>query len=109
MLTMSVAQILQFSRPGSSIENKCVKPQQDGDADDYESFWNAYGKALKIDIKELRKKLEQPWIGSEEGFPLEWHFEKLTDSGFETAECFWRCDCDAIYGSIRWSDKCLET
>jgi SAM-dependent methyltransferase len=73
------------------------------DTDDWEGFWNAYGQALKVDIKELRRKFEQPWQGSEEGFPLEWHFEKLKESGFEAVDCFWRCDCDAIYGGVRQS------
>jgi SAM-dependent methyltransferase len=71
------------------------------DTDDWEGFWDAYGQALKVDMKEFRKKLEQPWQGSEEGFPLEWHFERLKESGFKAVDCYWRCDCDAIYGGIR--------
>jgi len=77
------------------------KKQGDSDADDWEGFWDAYGEALEIDIRELRKKFTEPWEGSEEGLPLEWHFEKLRKSGFEAIECFWRLDCDAIYGGIR--------
>jgi SAM-dependent methyltransferase len=75
--------------------------QENGKGDDWEGFWDAYGRALGIDIRELRRKLEEPWQGSEQGFPLEWHFEKLKASGFEAVDCFWRCDCDAIYGGIR--------
>lgn len=77
--------------------------RQRGDcgAGDWDGFWAAYGRALRIDIKEFRKKLTEPWQGSEEGLPLEWHFEKLRASGFEAVDCFWRCDCDAIYGGIR--------
>ena len=56
---------------------------------------------VRIDIKGFRGKLTGPWEGSEEGLPLEWHFEKLGASGFEAVDCFWRCDCDAIYGGIR--------
>jgi len=77
------------------------KQQKYRDADDWEGFWDAYGQALKIDIKKFRKKLEEPWEGSEEGLPLEWHFEKLKANGFEAVDCFWRYDCDAIYGGIR--------
>jgi SAM-dependent methyltransferase len=69
--------------------------------DDWDGFWDAYGQALKVDIKELRKELVEPWVGSEEGLPLEWHFEKLKASGFEGVDCFWRLDGDAIYGGIR--------
>ncbi|MHC4173012.1 MAG: class I SAM-dependent methyltransferase [Planctomycetota bacterium] len=78
-----------------------LKQEGDCGAEDWEAFWNAYGQALKIDIKEFRKKLTEPWEGSEEGLPLEWHFKKLKASGFEAVDCFWRCDCDAIYGGIR--------
>lgn len=70
-------------------------------ADDWEGFWKDYEQALQIDIQGLRGKLEQPWEGSERGFPLEWHFEKLRASGFEAIDCFWRCDCDAVFGGIR--------
>ena len=70
-------------------------------ADDWEGFWKDYGAALKIDIQELRGKLEQPWEGSEQGFPLQWHFEKLKVCGFNAIDCFWRCDCDAVFGGIR--------
>jgi len=77
--------------------------EQEGhcDADDWEGFWDEYGQALKIDIKKFRRKLTEPWEGAEEGLPLEWHFEKLKASGFEAVDCFWRCDCDAIYGGVR--------
>lgn len=77
------------------------KEQKSGRTDDWEGFWNAYGQALKIDIQGLRGKLEQPWEGSEQGLPLEWHFEKLRANGFEANDCFWRCDCDAVFGGIR--------
>jgi SAM-dependent methyltransferase len=77
------------------------KEQKCGRADDWEGFWKDYKQALKIDIKELRRKLEQPWEGSEKGLPLEWHFEKLRANGFEAIDCFWRCDCDAVFGGIR--------
>lgn len=80
---------------------KLLRKQGHRVADDWEGFWDAYGQALNIDIKEFRKKLTEPWQGSEEGLPLEWHFEKLRASGFEAVDCFWRCDCDAIYGGIR--------
>ena len=42
--------------------------------------------------------------GVEEGLPLAWHFDKLTESGFSSVDCFWRCDCDAIYGGISCRD-----
>jgi len=75
--------------------------QTDTDADNWQGFWEAYGRALNVDIGQLRKELTEPWKGSEEGLPLEWHFEKLKASGFEAVDCFWRLDCDAVYGGIR--------
>jgi SAM-dependent methyltransferase len=69
--------------------------------DDWDGFWKAYGKALKINVKDYRRNLMGPWVGSEQGLPLEWHFEQLKAVGFEAVDCFWRLDCDAIYGGIR--------
>lgn len=78
-----------------------LNQKKDDSADDWEGFWDAYGRALEMDIKEYRRKLTEPWEGSEEGLPLQWHFEKLTESGFKAVDCFWRCDCDAVFGGIR--------
>jgi hypothetical protein len=75
--------------------------RRDAGADDWEGFWEAYGRALNVDIRQLRKELTEPWEGSEEGLPLQWHFEKLKAGGFEAVDCFWRLDCDAVYGGIR--------
>jgi len=75
--------------------------QQGQDADDWDGFWQDYGKALGIDANEYRSKLTEPWEGSEQGLALEWHLERLRASGFEAVDCFWRLDCDAIYGGIR--------
>ena len=91
---------LSIQKGWEQNREKMLNQQRDDSADDWESFWDAYGRALKIDIKKYRRKLTEPWEGSEEGLPLQWHFEKLTESGFKAVDCFWRCDCDAIYGGI---------
>ena len=69
--------------------------------DDWDGFWQAYGRALKVDIGKFRKELMGSWVGSEQGQPLQWHFEKLEAGGFESIDCFWRLEFDAIYGGIR--------
>ncbi len=69
--------------------------------DDWDGFWRAYGKALKINIGKFRKQLMGKWVGTENGLPLQWHFEKLKEAGFGAIDCFWRLDYDAIYGGIR--------
>jgi len=69
--------------------------------DTWDGFWNDFGRALKINIKELRKNLTEPWQGSEIGLPLQWHFEKLEKCGFDCLDCFWRLDYDAVFGGIR--------
>jgi len=77
------------------------RQKADPAVDDWDGFWNEYGQALKMDIEQFRSAFTGPWEGSEQGMPLEWHFKKLKASGFEALDCFWRLDCDAIYGGIR--------
>ena len=81
--------------------DRILEQERDTRAEDWEGFWEAYGRALKIDINSLRWNVTGPWEGSEEGLTLDWHFEKLKASGFGAVDCFWRCDCDAVYGGIR--------
>jgi hypothetical protein len=120
-LSRFYSQLAQILRPGgiflnadhvgsadSSIQTAWEQSRQgvlrdeaDGGADDWDGFWDAYGQALNVDIKQVRKGLTEPWEGSEEGLPLMWHFEKLKTAGFEAVDCFWRLDCDAIYGGVR--------
>lgn len=75
--------------------------QEEGrkNADDWDEFWKAYGEALGIDFAAIKKSLLGEWHGIES--PLEWHFDKLRASGFSNLDCYWRCDCDAIYGGIK--------
>jgi SAM-dependent methyltransferase len=69
------------------------------DADDWNGFWDAYAQALDVDIASVQEEL----FGElkEIALPLAWHIDHLRSSGFVGADCFWRCDCDAIYGGIR--------
>jgi ubiquinone/menaquinone biosynthesis C-methylase UbiE len=80
---------------------RLARKYEKSSTDDWDGFWRAYGQALKVDIQKFRKKLIGHWVGSEQGMPLQWHFEKLRASGFEAIDCFWRLDYDAIYGGIR--------
>ncbi len=71
-------------------------------AEDWGTFWAAYGAALGIeDIPAYRQSLVPDWHGVEDGMPLAWHFDALRRAGFSTVECFWRCDADAICGGLR--------
>lgn len=81
--------------------NRYTRKYESSVSDDWDGFWRAYGKAIKVDIGKFRKELMGSWVGSEMGQPLEWHFEKLKASGFEAVDCFWRLEFDAIYGGIR--------
>jgi SAM-dependent methyltransferase len=70
--------------------------------EDWESFWEAYARALGLTgQRQISERVLGGWDGGvEEGLPLEWHFTELKASGFSHPECFWRCDCDAIYGAF---------
>jgi SAM-dependent methyltransferase len=78
-----------------------LEAKQDGE--DWDGFWEAYGQALGLSgQRRITERVLGGWEGGvEEGLPLEWHFAELTTSGFSHPECFWRCDCDAIYGAFR--------
>lgn len=70
-------------------------------ADDWNSFWNAYAQALGVNRDEIHQRLEATYEkGVEQGMSLPWHFHTLKASGFRLVDCFWRSDCDAIYGGI---------
>jgi len=74
----------------------------EGPVEDWNVFWEAYGQALGVNIAEIHRRMEgDDPFGPEEGMPLTWHLDTLRAQGFRLADCFWRCDCDAIYGGIR--------
>ncbi len=75
--------------------------QQTQSADDWDGFWQKFLSELGGDVRIERQKAIGQWEGCEEGIPLQWHFQKLAKCGFENIDCFWRCDCDTIYGAIK--------
>ncbi len=91
----------QIQKDWQTQRRRLARRYEKSSADDWDGFWHAYGQALKVDIKKFRRKLIGHWVGSEQGLPLQWHFEKLKAGGFEAIDCFWRLDYDAIYGGIR--------
>ncbi|MFB3895629.1 MAG: trans-aconitate 2-methyltransferase [bacterium] len=70
-----------------------------GTADDWDGFWKAYSAALGIDLAAIQKSILGEWHGMES--PLSWHLDTLRDTGFINLDCYWRCDCDAIYGGMK--------
>ena len=72
-----------------------------GNCDTWPEFWQAYAAALGADASTMGSNIVGDWEGVEDGMPLAWHFERLRESGFAAADCFWRCYGDAIYGGIR--------
>ena len=79
-----------------------LRDESDPNADDWEGFWKDYSDALGLQVHETRQRVIGAWEGGvEQGLPLTWHFDELRKNGFSSVDCFWRCDCDAIYGGIR--------
>ncbi|MEA4910036.1 MAG: class I SAM-dependent methyltransferase [Anaerolineaceae bacterium] len=71
-------------------------------ADDWRRFWEGFGQAWGMTPAEVRHRVEgHSQKGAEEGLPLVWHLDALRIHGFRYVDCFWRSDCDAIYGGIR--------
>jgi SAM-dependent methyltransferase len=69
-------------------------------AEDWSTFINTYLEELGDEARTLREQMLRPWEGNDRGFPLSWHFDHLLKAGFKHVDCFWRGDCDAIYGGI---------
>lgn len=69
-------------------------------AEDWTTFIDAYLEALGEDARNIREQVLGPWEGNDRGFPLSWHLDHLRKAGFKHIDCFWRIDCDAIYGGI---------
>jgi SAM-dependent methyltransferase len=76
--------------------------ESDQNADDWDGFWSDYFDALGMDIRNFHQRVIGGYEnGIEGGLPLTWHFDMLRKCGFSSVDCFWRLDCDAIYGGIR--------
>jgi SAM-dependent methyltransferase len=70
-----------------------------GDADDWDGWWQAYSQALGLE-RGLQESIDGWEDGVEDGLPLAWHLDRLRECGFCSVDCFWRSDCDAIYGGF---------
>jgi SAM-dependent methyltransferase len=71
------------------------------EAEGWDAFWTAYAGALGVDVGTIDQRVLGGWEGGiEDGLPLAWHLDALRANGFHPVDCFWRCDCDAIYGGI---------
>jgi SAM-dependent methyltransferase len=78
-----------------------VQSFPDRNADTWSGFFKAYAEAIGADPGTIGENAVGPWEGVEEGMPLAWHFDRLREAGFVEPDCFWRCDCDAVYGALR--------
>jgi SAM-dependent methyltransferase len=77
------------------------KKENNNQSDDWDGFLAEYSKACRFDLPKTGG-----WEGGvEEGLPLAWHMDRLRETGFVHVDCFWRCDCDAIYGGILKQDE----
>jgi hypothetical protein len=85
----------------SREEMRCAEARQEGES--WEGFRETYAQALGLSgRRRIAERVLGGWEGGvEEGLPLEWHFTALKAGGFSHPECYWRCDCDAIYGAFR--------
>ncbi|MFZ6027752.1 MAG: class I SAM-dependent methyltransferase [Chloroflexota bacterium] len=71
------------------------------EGEDWDSFWSAYLAELGPEAAAERQRVLGEWHGVEAGQPLAWHLDQLRQAGFSSVDCFWRADCDAIYGGVK--------
>jgi len=92
---------------GGTAANESSVNAEPGSPEPWDAFWASYLSALDADATgprstEADARVLGGWDGGvEEGLPLAWHLDALREAGFGAVDCFWRCDCDAIYGGIR--------
>jgi len=67
----------------------------------WDRFWEGYLAALGPGARAAREAALGKVDGVEEGLPLAWHLNELRAAGLVGADCFWRCDGDAILGASR--------
>lgn len=91
----------QIQQALEKYREKVLAQQKNIGGEDWDVFWADYMAALGLETREIHQRVLNNWEGGvEEGMPLDWHFDKLKTAGFTDIDCFWRCDCDAIYGGI---------
>jgi hypothetical protein len=78
-----------------------VRARSGSRGEDWDTFWREYLAELGAEARWKREEALGAWEGIEAGLPLWWHLDALREAGFEGADCFWRLDCDAIYGGIK--------
>jgi len=71
------------------------------DADDWDTFWQAYSRALGYELTAGQPAIDGWEGGVEEGLPLTWHLDRLRENGFHAVDCFARWHNDALYGGIK--------
>jgi SAM-dependent methyltransferase len=71
----------------------------------WSEFWDAFFS--KHPIREVHARYhanvgyQEPFEGSEDGYPLSFHAESLSLAGFEHYAVFWKCGTRAVYGAIK--------
>jgi SAM-dependent methyltransferase len=92
----------EIQRAWESSREEARARQASERSEDWDTFWSEYARALGLDVREIHQRAIAGCDGAiEEGLPLAWHLDRLRESGFASVDCFWRTDCDAIYGGIR--------
>jgi SAM-dependent methyltransferase len=87
---------------GASLGSADPADANSGSPEPWDEFWTAYTAALGLDAAEADARVLGGWDGGvEQGLPLAWHLDALREAGFGAVDCFWRCDCDAIYGGFK--------
>ena len=87
---------------GASLGSADPADANSGSPEPWDEFWTAYTAALGLDAAEEGARVLGGWDGGvEQGLSLAWHLDALREAGFGAVDCFWRCDCDAIYGGFK--------
>ncbi|MBU2509976.1 class I SAM-dependent methyltransferase [bacterium] len=93
---------LKIQKYWKACREKLRSIENNNASDDWDSFWSSYSKALKLDVNKIHNHLFKDREGGpEDGLPLSWHVDRLRENGFSMVDCFWRCNCDAIYGGLK--------
>jgi SAM-dependent methyltransferase len=71
----------------------------------WSEFWDTFFSRYPIRDFHMRYHTQigyqEPFEGNDDGYPLSFHAESLSQAGFDHCAVFWKCGTRAVYGAVK--------